>query len=401
MELSQSTGEAMNLISVVDTLEQAAIAKASGVKEVLLGNMLYSRFGKISPKRYSQFIEEVKNLGLRVVFDWDILMTETDFDLKTSELEKFDWSLVDSVRVQDPGALKWIKDHYPTLPIQYVVEDGNHNLIGLKTWKNYAGENLERLVLSIELPKAKLEEYIRELKVPIEILVAGRIVLFYTPRNLVSPYLLDHDDEGTKSLSQIIEIEGSSEETPHKGFPITENLHGTFMFNTKDQFLCDQVADLKEMGLSFARIDIRHFADVTLLPKLCSQLQDPSAEKSEALKEAYPGSIIRGFYHVNKSDVLFKKLKNQRTQRKDESYLGDVLDVKKKKHLAIIVKSRELTLKVGMNLTYKTPDGKEKTQNIEEIFNSSGKVVDEVLPGEIGFVSHVGGISVKTMVYCQ
>ena len=30
-------------------------------------------------------------------------------------------------------------------------------------------------------------------------------------------------------------------------------------------------------------------------------------------------SLIKGFYKVNKSDVLFKKLKNSRIQRKDEN----------------------------------------------------------------------------------
>lgn len=390
----------MIVCTYVDHLDEAILAKEAGVNEVILGNMLFSRFGKISPKRYSEFCREVKNLNLRVVFDWDILMTEKVFQQRKSEIQSINWECVDAIRVQDPGALYWIKNNLPDMPIQLLTETGNHNLVGLKKWKEIAGPQLERMILSIELPKQKLSEYIDALDVPVEILVAGRILLFYTPRNLISPYIFDHDDDKTKAaMESSYELEGSSEESPHKGFPLLENLHGTFMFNTKDQFLLDHCVELQEMKLAVARVDFRHIKDNSFLVKAVNALRSPISSTIHPLKDDYPNPIIRGFFHVNKSDVLFKKLKNQRTQRNDKNYIGDVLDVKKKKHLGIMVKSKDIGLQVGDNLILKTPDGKEKELIISDLRNSNGESIESAYINSIAFINHVSGVSVKTRVY--
>ncbi len=392
----------MRVCTYVDHLDEAILAKEAGVDEVILGNMLFSRFGKISPNRYSKFCREVKNIKMRVIFDWDILMTEKVFKERSAELKHIEWDFIDAIRVQDPGALNWVKNNLPGKPIQLITETGNHNLIGLKKWEEIAGADLERLILSIELPKDKLSEYIKALKTPVEILVAGRILLFYTPRNLISPYILDHDDDKTKAaLESSYELEGSSEESPHKGFPLLENLHGTFMFNTKDQFLLDHCDELEDMGLGVARVDLRHIADKNFLIKAVNALKSPLHNSIHPLKDDYPNPIIRGFFHVNKSDVLFKKLKNQRTQRSDDNYIGDVLDVKKKKHLGIMIKSKDLSLKLGEKLTLKTPDGKIKELVVSELKNSSGETIDCASINSIAFINHISGVSVKTRVYRQ
>lgn len=255
-------------------------------------------------------------------------------------------------------------------------------------------------MLSIEIPKEKLEEYVKEISIPIEFFIAGRILIFYTPRSLVSPYILNHDDTKSKTFNdEILEITGSSEESPHKGFPIVENIHGTFMFNTKDQYLCDHVFELRDIGINYFRFDVRHIENQSIVQELSKHLLEPTKEQSEKLKAMYGLPIIRGFYHVNKSDVLFKKLKNQRTQRKDELYVGDVLDVKKKKHIAIMVKSRTVSIKKGDSIILKTPDGKVKTIEISKIHNSSFYEVSQASFGQICFIQHVSGISVKTNIY--
>jgi putative protease len=392
----------MKLISVVDNIEQAKVMKANDVNEVIVGNMLFSKYGKVSPNRYNDFTKELKELELRVVFDWDILMTQSVFNERIKEIEKIDFSTIDAIRVADPGALFWCKENLNKIPIQLNLENGNHNLIGIEKWIEIAGSTLERVILSIELSKTKLEEYCSQLNTPIEFFGLGRIPLFYTPRSLVSPYLLDHEDDQRKELSSsYIEIEGSSEESPHKGFPIIENIHGTFMFNTKDQFLLDQVSELKDMGISFFRFDTRHCSDLNIIASIAKQFNSPSEENSLELKNAYDGVVIRGFYHVNKSDVLFKKLKNQRTQRKDELFLGEVLDVKKKKHLGLMIKNKDVNLLKGQEIILKTPDGKIKQTRVERLLNSQGQEVSKASAGEIVFISHLSAISVKTLVYAK
>ena len=151
----------------------------------------------------------------------------------------------------------------------------------LQGWCDLAKGKLERLILSIELSKDTIVEYATKLKVPCELLGFGRILLFYTPRPLLSALAPEKF-----SQNEELAVLGESEESPHKGFPIVENQHGTFMFHIKEFCLVDFANDLRDSGLSFFRLDQRwetpsKLSDVT---KLC---QNFSPEGFEQLKNSY------------------------------------------------------------------------------------------------------------------
>src|SRR5690606_4501254 len=111
------------------------------------------------------------------------------------------------------------------------------------------GARLTRLVLSIELSKESLKNIVPALKTPCELLVLGRILLFHSPRALLAPLA------GPVADPAWLEAVGASEESPHKGFPLLENKHGTFMFLPKDFCLAEQLPELKELGLEYMRFD--------------------------------------------------------------------------------------------------------------------------------------------------
>ena len=100
------------------------------------------------------------------------------------------------------------------------------------------------------------------------------------------------------------------------------------MFHIKHQFLLEHLGELE--FLDAARVDLRFDSDFGLIEKV-KQVFDSQMSGKE-FKEIYPFDVIKGFYKVNKSDVLFKKLKNSRIQRKDENYIGEVLEIKKGSH---------------------------------------------------------------------
>jgi hypothetical protein len=53
-------------------------------------------------------------------------------------------------------------------------------------------------------------------------------------------------------------------------------------------------------------------------------------------------SLMKGFYRANKTDILFTKLKNHRLQDRDETYVGEVIDVLKGEALVLDLK-KEIT----------------------------------------------------------
>lgn len=387
----------MQYISYATSIFDLNVLADAGVKEVIVSCKELSRLQNNSQSELKQICTTAKEMQFKVVLEWDILICENDFNQNVEVFNSIPSELFDVVRVQDPGVLQWILEN-TTKPVQMILETGNHNLKGLITWRNYIGVRLDRLVLSIELNKDKLASYTKELACPVEILTLGRILLFYTPRKLITS-LLDESEKQNFNQSiykDYLTASGESEESPHKGFPLVENRHGTFMFHIKDLSLLDRVEELNEFGLNFARVDLR-FNDIRLI-KAITQLK--SNQDFQALKAEYGVDVIRGYFNINKSDVLFKKLKNYRIQRKDESYVGEVLEAQKSEYMAIMVKS-DTELTKDSQLKFITPEGKEHFCKIHVLKNSSLKDIDKVSKGQLALINYMSGVWTKSQVYLQ
>ncbi len=358
--------------------------------EVIIATKLFSRIGRISKNDLSITCKKLKGANKRIVFEWDILMTENVYRKVVKEFESLNLEDVDAFRVMDPGAINYLIFN-ETRPLQLNLESsGFHNKKAIKKWIELFNDRIERVILSIELEKDKIAELINELDVPVEYLGYGRILLFYTPRSLIQPlYGSDND---------VIEVTANSEESPHKGFPVIENIHGTFMFNTKEHYVLDHIEDLYKINLSFIRIDNR-FMDNSDMNKVLHIISNNSNEDGLVFKKKSNKQLIRGFFHKNKSDALFKKLKNYRILRKDLNYVGEVIDVSKNNHLGLFIRSKNTKLDKGKQLMLVTPDGKEKYTTLHSVFKSDNSPTSSQNYGDIIFIPHVSGISVKTNVY--
>ncbi len=380
----------MKLTTYGRTLHDLNLLKDQGFNEVILEPKSLSRFGKLSPEEFVSLSQRSRELGLRVLLEWDILMTEDVFVMKTADIQNL-LPFTDAVRVQDPGALHWVLTHTDK-PIQFIAENGNHNLKALESWIKLSEGRIERLILSIELSKNTISDYVKKLPVACELLGFGRILLFYTPRPLLSA-LVPEKVSQNEELAAL----GESEESPHKGFPIVENQHGTFMFHIKEFCLIEFALELKEMGLSYFRIDQR-WETPSKLSGIITLAQQFDQSQFETFKTDYSQDLMRGFYLVNKTDVLFPKLKNSRLQKREGNYVGEVLEVEKGSHLAILVKNPK-GLSQSDVLKILHPKGETFEAKIYSLKNIALKDAPHVPAGEIAIIQFVGGVWVKSQVF--
>lgn len=382
--------------------ENLAELVQAGVEEVILCSNTFSRFGELSVREVEALARELKDLGIRVVFSFDILMTEALFIEKIQQLRSVDLTLFDAVRVQDPGVLYHFLQLESALAIQLILETGNHNTIGVKQWAQIVGPRLDRLVLSLEWPKTELFKLLSETQLPCEIMGLGPILLFYTPRSLVKP-LLKSEGESFAPDTESLRFMASSEESPHKGFDVLENSHGTFMFHPKHHGLLDEVLALKEAGLDAFRLELLKDDDRSVLPLFGAILkarEQAEVITSEALLRAqYSHALIKGFYKANKSNVLFKKLKNERLRGRDESFVGVVLDYKKGRSLAVQNLHPKRSVRVGESLRFLSTEGKTRELKLARLTNLQGEEIDSLAPGKIGLFPHVSSMSVKSQIF--
>lgn len=376
----------MKIISYATSTNEILKLNDHGIHEIVISSAEFSRFNQNSFEELINMIELKNKISARLVFEWDILEQENKFKKTVELFKKLPIHEFSSIRIQDPGVVHFIKTHYPWLKIQLILETGNHNLVGLKKWEEYLGEQLERLILSNELSKEHLKSYGQTLSTPIEILCFGRILLFYSPRGLLKP-LYD-------KKSDYIEASGTSEESPHSGFPLIENRHGTFMFNVKDLSLIEHVKEMIEMNIVHLRLDLR-FDDFFVQ---LSNLMQAINNQVEQFKVEGPRPFIKGFYNINKTDVLFVKLKNNRIARNDANYLAEVVDVEKDVNLVIKMK-KNYEVMANLKLKIITPEGKEKNIEVNEFLNSEKQKINHLINEKIVIIPFVNGVTVKSQVY--
>lgn len=379
----------------VDSFLQAK-PKAEGIEfSFVLGTRALSRVSEYTWEDALDIAKKLRAYG-KVFLQWDILMTQSCFKGLSVQLASH-WDDIlanfDGLRVQDTGALFWLKERGYTGEIHYICENGNHNLSGLLSWYAFWPERITRLVLSPEFPAQTLIELKETIPCELEVLGAGNILLFYTPRHLVAPLYQDSNSNQNDMDLEEFRVSGTSEESPHKGFPIIDNTHGTFMFNIKEQYIFSEEDKLQELCELTFRIDYPIEALSTFQWEMLLVGNHEGFQHSRTMGQS------KGFFRTNKTEVLFKKLKNHRLQDRDSSYLGDVVDVKKKEHLAILIKANDSSLKVGDEIRLLSPEGREKIVSLKSLWDADRENRDSFRSGQIAFIPHVGGISVRSMVF--
>ena len=364
-------------------------APCTSTEEVIIASKEFSSLGTITLQEALSQTKEMAVLGKRVLFDWDILMTEQVLAKLKKIFFQMDTSSIHAVRIKDKGAVQFfLEENFPQ-KIHLNLEKSDHNETGILYWANVLGKKLERIILSQEIDKINLEKYIpkiSQLSKQTEILGLGPISLFYTPRKLLSAQFQ------TKSpSSEALVASGFDEENIHREFSFIENAQGTFMFHPKDLNLLDQVDYLRKIGLSTLRIDIRH-----IKPHQQKTILDTLTRGNKNIY--YPRPCIKGFFNANRSNTLFKKLKNSRTVDKDEHFLGEIYDMKQRHYMGLFCLS-DRPVKVNDILKIVTPDGIEKKIKISWLKDALGRNVDKTAQNRLFYMNPVSSISVKSSVF--
>ncbi len=365
-----------------------------GIREVLLGHSGLSAQGSLNPEEMNALAAAAVNYGIKPVILWDTLMCDPDLDAAGCVLLSLELSLFSAIRVLDPGALGFVLEN-TNLPIQLILRSGNHNIESILGWISF-DRRVVRVVLSSELPKTRLDDYLKRIPVEVEILGVVPILLFYTPRHLLT------FQGASASSGSMLSALASCEEDSHSGFRVIETRHGTLMFHSKDYNLLDKVAELQQIGVAAFQIDFRleETERATVLFKSTAALFNNFSEAAlMQWQTAYPHKTTRCFYQANATDVLFKKLKNTTTQRTDNAYIGEVVESLKDQHTIIHVTGKAGKLTAGTSLQIITPNGKTVSFSIGEIRNLDGELVAESVGGEFAVLPYLRSVTPTSVVY--
>ncbi len=269
------------LLSPAGSLKAMRLAFAYGADAVYAGQPRFSlrvRNNEFNLETLAQGIQEAHALNKKLYVVCNIAPHNSKLKGFVELIAPVVAMNPDALIVSDPGVIYLLRENFPNMPLHLSVQANTVNWAAVKFWHQLG---IERVILSRELGLAEIRE-IRE-KVPemeIEIFVHGALCMAYSGRCLLSGYFNKRDpNQGacTNACRWEYKVTPATEDTvgqlnplplndavmleepqrPGEYMPMFEDLHGTYIMNSKDLRAIQHVQELAAMGVHSLKIEGR------------------------------------------------------------------------------------------------------------------------------------------------
>ena len=284
----------------------------------------------------------------------------------------------DALIVSDPGIVMLLRQHFPEQALHLSVQANTVNWAALKFWQQ---QGIERVILSRELSLQEIKE-MRE-HVPdmeLEVFVHGALCMAYSGRCLLSGYTNKRDpnqgactnacrwkyhtqpaqqDEVGQYIPDPILV--ADPQRPDEPMLLDEDIHGSYLMNSKDLRAVDLVEPLTQMGVHSLKIEGRTKSDyyVARTTQVYRRAIDDAVAGrpfNPRLLNELDGMANRGFTHGFLQRHSAQSLQNYERAHSEgqEQLVGQLLDTEHQDAYLVDVKN---AFSVGDELLLITPKG--------------------------------------------
>lgn len=372
------------LLSPAGSLKALRLAFAYGADAVYAGQPRYSlrvRNNEFDLATLETGINEAHVLGKKLYVVVNIAPHNSKLQSFIADMAPVVALKPDALIVSDPGVVYLLKQHFPQMPLHLSVQANTVNWAAVKFWQ---AQGVERVILSRELSVEEIGEIRREVPdMEIEVFVHGALCMAYSGRCLLSGYINKRDpNQGacTNSCRWPYQVHAAREDevgqftpinTPalleEQGRPgelmaIDEDLHGTYILNSKDLRAIEHVPALTAMGVHSLKIEGRTKSPyyVARTAQVYRQaIDDAVAGKAfnPALLGELNGMANRGF-----TEGFLRRHKPQDTQNYDTSHsvgeqllVGEFIGEQDSEGFALVEVKNQFG--IGDTLVLMTPKG--------------------------------------------
>lgn len=163
----------------------------------------------------------------------------------------------DAALISDLGVFQLAREAAPRLPIHVSTQASAANWRTVKMWKDMGAS---RVVLAREVSIEEMAEIRKKVDVELEYFVHGAMCISWSGRCLLSNFFTDGKRQSNRGeCIQACRFRYSlvEETRPGQYWPIEEDEHGTYILNSKDLCLIDQIPQLIQAGASSLKIEGR------------------------------------------------------------------------------------------------------------------------------------------------
>ncbi len=346
------------LLAPAGDLEKLKIAVLYGADAVYMGGTSFGlrakakNFGSADMREGIDFAHEH---GAKVYITCNIFAHNEDFEKLPAYLEELRELKADAILVSDPGVFSVARQVVPDMDIHISTQANNTNYRSALFWKELGAK---RIVMARELSLKEITEINQNIppELETEAFVHGAMCISYSGRCLLSNYLSGRDaNRGACSHPCRWQYYVTEETRPGEYMPIVEEERGTYIFNSKDLCMVQNIPDLVRAGIKSLKIEGRiktSFYVGTVVKAyreaIDDYFKDPALYESrreryvaEAAKASYRG-FTTGFYYgkPQSGEQIYTTSSYIRTY----DFIGMVIDYDSEKGLALIEQRNKFVL---------------------------------------------------------
>ncbi|MEY4480944.1 MAG: hypothetical protein RIQ84_106 [Pseudomonadota bacterium] len=304
----------------------------------------------------------------------------------------------DALIMSDPGLIMLVRENWPDMPIHLSVQANTVNGHAAKFWRSVG---VSRVILSRELSLDEIEAVRQDCpEMEVEVFIHGALCIAYSGRCLLSGYFNHRDpNQGTctNSCRWDYKVAQATEDAtgdiylleegnrPGEWMPIEEDMHGTYILNSKDLRAIEHVQRLTEMGIDSFKIEGRTkspYYVARTAQAYRSAIDDAVAGRpfNPVLLGHLEGLANRGYtdgFYVRHHDQDHQNYLRGFSLSGRSLYVGNVLEVDEARGLVKVEAKNKFA--VGDKLEIIQPSGNTDVV-LEEIYSTKGEAM-RVVPG--------------------
>lgn len=364
----------MNFIFTIYHSSHIDLAFKCGASEISIPIEGLSKEGGVSVEEALKLEQLANEKGLTTIFICDKLSEERNFISLCKQIEPL---LHKTIVISDIGLAKWLKDHSKIFHLS--LEIGSANDDSVQGWIDYFGTACKRVLLNYQIEAKELHPLISKIPCESEILGLGDILMYYSPRELLS-----FSDQQKKEVSIQSDDAGPSE------FKFLQSESGSVMYYSKGFSLLSYIEEFKDSKLSFMRINPRFFDT-----EMCEVLLKCFTEQDFSdLKKNWPKPLLHGYYGSNKSDSLFVHLPKR---KKDENFkiAAEVIDFDEN---TILIRAMN-PIPLGSELRAIDTKKREFIWNLENILDLEQNSLEILEKNKTGLIKRIRTLTTGSFLY--
>lgn len=329
-------------------------------------------------------VEIAHKNNVRVHVTMNILPHDEDMKGLVEYLEYLDSVKVDALIISDPGIFSLAKEH-TNIDLHISTQASVTNSFTVKFWHDMGAK---RVILARELSFEEIKEVKKNAPedMEIECFIHGAMCISYSGRCLLSNYMTGRDaNRGDCAQSCRWKYSIQEETRPGEYYPIEEDGRGgTFIMNSKDLCLLDEIDKLIEIGVDSFKIEGRMktaFYVATVIRSYRQAIdayydgkfnEDVAKKYYKEITKASHRHFTKGFF--NKKPDANDQIYENSSYIRNYDFIGVVLAYDKDSKFATIEQRNRFFLGDEIEIFSNSPDFYEF--KIDNMKNKKGEDID-------------------------